>query len=295
MRTLPTALAYVHEVARDGSISAAAQTLHVSASAISRQIGNLERSLGIAVFERHPRGMIPTEAGRLLLAYIRRNAAEGDALFREMRSAQSRRARIITVATVPAFSESLVPRAMAAFAATYPGVAFDMRVLPTADATRSVVEGEADVALAFELGPQQDVRVDFSAPAPVHAAMARDHPLAGCASVGLSEICDYPLVLSSRGTTQRALFDIAVQREALAPQVALEADHISPSLAFVRGSSGITFLAARAMPPEAEDIVLLPLDNPVLGQRSVQIQTMVDRARPPAVTAFIEALARELT
>lgn len=294
MKTLPTVLIYFHEVARNGSIKDAAEALHVSASAISRQISNLERSLGVAVFDRHPRGMTLTDAGRLLLAHIRRSEAEGDALFREMRDAQSHRTRVIKVATVHGFSSTLVPRAMAKFSVAYPDVAFEMLVLPTAEATRQVIEGQVDVAVAFELGPQGDVSVDFSSHAPVFAVVTLNHPLASRESVGLRDICKYKLVLSSPGTSQRTLFDIAIQREGLTADIVLEADHVAPALEFIRNSAGVTFLNQLVLPPGSDDLALVPLDNPVFGQRQVQIQTMTGRRRPPRLAAFIEALAEEI-
>ena len=57
-------LRYFLEVARSGSIAAAAGAQHVAASAVSRQIAKLEDELGIALFERQARGMALSDAGR---------------------------------------------------------------------------------------------------------------------------------------------------------------------------------------------------------------------------------------
>jgi DNA-binding transcriptional LysR family regulator len=73
-----SALRYFLEVARTGSVSAAAQRLRVAASAVSRQIANLEKELDALLFERRARGMIMTQAGETLAAYAQRLALENE-------------------------------------------------------------------------------------------------------------------------------------------------------------------------------------------------------------------------
>src|SRR3546814_18828521 len=71
-------LKYFVAVAQTGSLSAASRQLHVAVSAISRQIARLEEEAGAPLFERAPRGMAPSEAGRLPLAHARRTLLESD-------------------------------------------------------------------------------------------------------------------------------------------------------------------------------------------------------------------------
>lgn len=83
MQLLPTGLAYFAEVARTGSVTRAADTLRVAPAAISRQIAKLEADLGLALFDRKPRGMVLTDAGARLVAHARRSEAESAALVDE--------------------------------------------------------------------------------------------------------------------------------------------------------------------------------------------------------------------
>src|SRR3546814_8413147 len=62
---------YFYEVALKGSLTAASESLHVAVSAISRQITGLEEEVGAALFIRSARGMVPTEAGQILLRHVR--------------------------------------------------------------------------------------------------------------------------------------------------------------------------------------------------------------------------------
>ncbi|MBP0573743.1 LysR family transcriptional regulator, partial [Mycobacterium tuberculosis] len=67
-----TALRYFLEVVRTGSIADASGRLNVAPSAISRQIAKIEAELGVALFERRPRGMVASPAGELLARHARR-------------------------------------------------------------------------------------------------------------------------------------------------------------------------------------------------------------------------------
>ena len=78
-------LRYFLEVARSGSIAAAAGAQHVAASAVSRQIAKLEDELGIALFERQARGMALSDAGRQLAAYASAAALEAERVATEIR------------------------------------------------------------------------------------------------------------------------------------------------------------------------------------------------------------------
>src|SRR3546814_4786340 len=81
-------LKYFVAVAQTGSLSAASRQLHVAVSAISRQIARLEEEAGAPLFERAPRGMALSEAGRLLLAHARRTLLESDEVLRQIAGLQ---------------------------------------------------------------------------------------------------------------------------------------------------------------------------------------------------------------
>lgn len=295
LQLLPTSLIYFREVAGTGSITEAAEVLHVSPSAISRQMSKLESSAGAPLFLRHPRGMLLTEAGRLLLAHARRSELEGESLLQELRDAESRRTSVIKVASAEGLAHCRVPAAIARMVANYSDVVFNLVVVPSAEATRQVIDGKADIAAVFALGPQRDVTVEFSLQAPALAAVTRDHRLAGRSSVSLRELCEDKLALPGRGITQRELFDIAVQREGLSAEIVLETDQVGPILAFARSGVGVA-LMSRFTVPAGEDsgLVFIPVDNTVFLQREGQIQTMAGRRKSALVTAFASALADEL-
>ncbi|MFJ3958789.1 LysR family transcriptional regulator [Arthrobacter sp. NPDC090010] len=296
MHLLTPPVIYFKEVAGSGSITEAAEALHVSPSAISRQIGRLEAAIGVPLFIRHPRGMLLTEAGRLLLAHARRSETESGALLEELRASTAGRTRLIKVASAEGLASSRVAVAMAKISAAHQDVVFKLAVTSSSDATRQVIDGRADVGAAFTLGPQKDVAVEFSRPAPLYAAMVTSHPLAARSSITLEELCEHKLTLAGAGITQRELFDIALQREGLAAEIALETDQVASALEFARNGAGIALASRLAVPADAlTGLVFVAVDHSVLNQREAQIHTMSRRRKSAIISAFLVTLSEVLT
>ncbi|MFX7732108.1 LysR family transcriptional regulator, partial [Acinetobacter baumannii] len=70
---------------RTGSLTAAAERLHVAVSAVSRQIAKMEEETGVPLFERRARGMVLTPAGEVLMAFARRNLLEVEQVMAEVK------------------------------------------------------------------------------------------------------------------------------------------------------------------------------------------------------------------
>ncbi|MET8978313.1 LysR family transcriptional regulator [Streptomyces sp. NPDC004539] len=293
VQMLPLNLAYFLEVARAGSVTEAAQGLSVAPSAVSRQIARLESGLGVALFVRHPRGMTPTEAGLRLLAHARRTEAESAALVEELRTGGDAAARSVAIACSEGFAQRLVPLAVAALRRDHPDVSFRIDVVQRQEATRRVVEGLADLAVTYAMGPQADVRVECAVVVPVTALVPYDHELAGRERIGLAELCGYPLALASPGTSQRELFDIGVRLEGLTVRPALVCDALAPQYAFVRAGGGIALVGDLG---DLDDTGLahVRVDHPVFRQREAQVQTAAARRLPWAATRCAQLLTEAL-
>jgi len=293
VQMLPLNLAYFLEVARAGSVTEAAQGLNVAPSAVSRQIARLESGLGVTLFVRHPRGMTPTEAGLRLLAHARRTEAESAALVEELRTGGGAAARTVTIACSEGFAHRLVPRTVAALRRDHPDVSFRVDVVRRQEATRRVVEGLADIAVTYAMGPQADVRVECAVVVPVTALVPHGHELAGRERVSLAELCTYPLALASPGTSQRELFDIGVRLEGIAVRPALVCDALAPQYAFVRAGGGIA-LVGDLGDHDGTGLAHVRVDHPVFRQREAQVQTAAVRRLPWAATRCAELLTEAL-
>lgn len=135
-----------HAAAEAGSLTAAADRLSISQSALSRQIAALEESLGAALFQRHSRGLILTEAGRLLLRTTREMAASAAAAESVLRDARERPEGDLRVVAPTAFGASWLAPRLPNFARTYPLVRLRIRL---EDREVDVAHFESEVAITL--------------------------------------------------------------------------------------------------------------------------------------------------
>src|SRR5262245_46035204 len=134
-------------VARAGSFSEAARVLRYTQSAVSRQVATLEAELGAVLFDRLPRGVALTDAGRALQPYAE-TVLEGLASARrELAALRGLGAGRLRVGAFPTAVAALVPRALADFRAAHPEVALSLLEGLTPRLLERLAAGDADVAV----------------------------------------------------------------------------------------------------------------------------------------------------
>lgn len=130
-----------------GSVTAAAARLGYTPSAVSQQVGALEKEAGTALLERVGRGVRPTAAGLLLTEYadaIGRQVAEAETALADLVAGRTGRLTVRYFATAGA---ALVAPAVARLRAEHPGVQLELKLTGPDDPLPEVKEGRADVAL----------------------------------------------------------------------------------------------------------------------------------------------------
>ncbi|GFM89208.1 LysR family transcriptional regulator [Pseudomonas cichorii] len=295
MHDLP--LRYFHSVAKTGSLSAAAEELHVAVSAVSRQISNLEDTLGLQLFERKPRGMQLTEPGELLLAYATRNVLEVKNVIAEMRGVNTLQQHKIALACPEGMAWEFLPRVTAEFRNFHPGASFDMQVVDSARASQLVKDGAVDIALTFSLTPTMGVEIALSCESPISALMPASHPLATRESLTVQDLREYPLALSQPGSTIRYLFDIACNLHGINVVPTYTSQSLGAIYTIVRYSRDVIALCGTATVSGAtgrDNLVLIPMSDPQLRQRSLQVQIMAGRKLPVLQRYFLSFLEEQL-
>ncbi|CAO3425434.1 LysR family transcriptional regulator [Azospirillum endophyticum] len=283
-----TALRYFLEVVRTGSIADASTRLHVASSAISRQIAHLEADLGVDLFERRPRGMVPSYAGDLLARHAQRMFLEEEAIVTELKGLRGLASGRVRVAATEGFGMSLIPTAIHSFRDRHPGIRIELHVDAPATVTRMVREGEVDIGATLSFAPEPGVRALGEGRAPVVAVMAKDHPLAGRAVLSLTELAREPMALPGKDTTVRQLFDIACGQAGVVIEPVLVSNYIAGLWAFAAEGGGITIASPFTVHSSTvgHPVASVAIDSPTLDQRYYQIQTMLGRHLPDAVFAF---------
>ena len=129
MDLLPDHIRFFLEVAKSGSVREASERLNIAASALSRQIQNLEHRVGVPLFERKPRGMALTAAGEIFVRYARAVALETDRLSSELDELRGIRRGKIRIATVEGVVADILIDVMADFRRRHDGVVFDLLIV----------------------------------------------------------------------------------------------------------------------------------------------------------------------
>jgi DNA-binding transcriptional LysR family regulator len=261
-------------------------------SALSRQIAKLEDEMGVPLFERRPRGMVLSEAGRLLAAHAHRSLMEQDRVTEEIRGLTTDRRATIRVSSSEGVARDFLPQVFVHFLKTWPAAHFQLDVDGPSEATQRVRDGTADIAVCFSVAPEKDVNVHYAQRAPIFALVAQDHPLAQRQSVSLADLTLWPLAIYHEGVTVRQLFDIACSLEGLTFDPVFVSNYGSALQTFVQQTKAVTlvgYLTVRSR-LKPDNLAAVPISNPELHQRTLQVQTMAGRTLPKAVNAFLELL-----
>lgn len=133
-----------HGVAEAGSFTRAAESLHLSQSAISRQIGALEEDLGTALFHRHARGLVLTEQGELLLESAKTVASKLAAATSLLTETKGEPAGLLRVTANQGFGSFWLTSHLQEFLDLYPDITINLMVL---DTELDLGMREADVAI----------------------------------------------------------------------------------------------------------------------------------------------------
>lgn len=288
---------YFLAVATTGSLSAASQHLFVAVSAISRQIQRLEERLGVPLFERHARGMILNDAGRILENHVRKSMLDMDAAVAEIQGLTAQRKTLLRVGCTEGMAFDALPTLFSRFQQTHPETAFHLKVGSALQVSQMIRHGEVDIALQFALAPEQGVEVLLSLPAPLLMLMAADHPLAGHA-IALADLAAYPLALPEPTTTLRQLFDLSCRMQGTFLEPSLCCSNFTTLYHYVLNTpqalTACSFYSVMYKCRQAP-IHLATLDIRQLEQRALQVQIQAGHTPGAALQAFISAMVDELS
>jgi DNA-binding transcriptional LysR family regulator len=228
-----------------GSMTAGAQRLMVSQSAVSLAVAGLEAALGADLFVRHRgRGLELTAAGRELLLASRNLLADADAL-RAQADAIGRGLRgRLTVGCFGTGAPLVLPALMETFERRHPGVTLDFVEGTTEVLEAALFEGRCEVALMYDIGLHAALRKEPLHSAVPYALFAPEHPLAVRSEVTLAEL----------GSHQFVALDVAPVREhqlglfahaGVAPRIRYRSSSYELVRSLVARNLGFTLLISR--------------------------------------------------
>lgn len=241
------ALKLFYEAARRGSVTRAAEALSVSQPAVTAQIRNLERELGIRLFETEGRGVRLTEAGRQLLAKAEQLFALADETVRGMEDYRKGQAGMIRIAATYLPAHLLLPAWLAGFKRTCPRVRLKLDTANSATALGMLRQFHAELAVigggaAAEGEPA--LRSELLYRDALWFVVPSGHPLAG-RTVPLREMMTVPFVLREEGSASREqLAALCRLHQVAPPEAGLECSAPSVTLRAVMEGCGAALVSS---------------------------------------------------
>lgn len=278
---VPPNLRYLDQVARSGSIQAAAKELHVAASAINRQILQLEEQLGAPLFERLPRGMRLTVAGDAVVTLARRWRQDARRLESEIRRFQGQHQGHVTLHAMDSHATGVLPALVASLGASHPLVSLSVNLGSTDEALGALMAGTADIAAVFNLPPRREVLSLWRAELPFGCVVAPNHPLAAARSVSLQEAAAYPVALQSRALAIRRYLDAQYGWLFDPTRGRFESNSLQLVKQLAMGGGYVVFTSELDAAPELAQGLLRFVPVRDKGAEPQTIAIAVDATRPP--------------
>lgn len=287
---------YLDEIARSGSVRNAAERLNVTPSAILRRLQDVEEDLGEVIFERTAHGMILTTAGELFISWVRRQAAELEAVRSQIDDISGLKCGHIRLVCSQAAAEDFIPRKIEEFQRTHQDVSFSVQTASHDEATRLLQHYEAELALVIAPQHRQDLKLHISVGQPMSVVMRRDHPLAAKRTISLRDCITHPFALLSASFSGRARLDRALAKLEAKPAIALEANAFEVLKSYVLHSDAVTFqlmIGVETLGPNT-GLIAKPLLNEEDLYAPLALLQLRGRTLSPAAIRFANLLARDL-
>lgn len=290
-------LRILREVAQRGSFSAAADSLHLTQSAISQQIAALERETGATLIDRNRGNLRLTDPGAALVGHADAVLARLGEAERELDEIAGLRGGRVRMVSFPTAGATVVIKAVASFRRRFPDVAIQLTEAEPEASIPALRAGEHDLALVYDydyvpLPSERDLELHPLLEEHMQLALPRDHPLGRSGKVRLSDFEDATWIVGTSAGSCGYNCLLACRNAGFEPQIGFQSDDYQVHQALVSAGMGISLvpeLLLTGRHPGLRAVDIEP-DAPV---RRVWALTRPEETRAPATEAMLEVLRRE--
>ena len=275
------------EVAQQGSVTRAAEALHLTPPAVSMQVKEVESQVGLQLFDRVGRTMSLSTAGEYFVVQARRMLAA-------LRDAENAMARfkklehgLLTVGMVST-AKYFVPRLLARFRDDHPGI--DVRLVVTANREALLARMEAgDVDLAVMGRPPRELstRSEAFAAHPLVFVCQPGHELLGVGRAPVAALAPYPFIVREQGSGTRTAMEGFFADHRFQPRITMEMGSNETIKQAVMAGMGVSFLSLHTVGLELHAGLLRLLEvehTPVM--RAWHVVHLPQKVLSPAAEAF---------
>lgn len=262
---------YFVTIAEYGTLSEAAEKLHVSEAALSKFVKKLETFVGTPLFVRSRQGLALTRAGVTCYQSARRILESQNQMLYTLRQMQSMEQNRIRIASTPYRGAALYSHVYNRFSTLFPMTSLSVQEIYSMQQEEQLHAGNIDFAFGVEVHADfPDVcnlaasRTEIVLAVPTFHPLARKHSLQEgeyLPSISLAEFRDTPFVLRDRHNNIRLQADREFRRAGFSPLVAFESSNSMTVESMIRRGAGVGFFSRRYVHPE-DEIVFFRLSPP---------------------------------
>jgi DNA-binding transcriptional LysR family regulator len=293
-RLKPRQLLLLTALDDEGNINRAAQVLSITQPAASKLLKDLEDALGVALFERLPRGMRATVYGDAMVRHARMALASLGQAHDEIEALKAGSFGQVSVGAITSPGLVLLPPAVALLKREQPNLQVALQIETSDVLMERLAQGRLDMLVArlFERHDKTALRYEPLTAEPVCAVARPGHPLLGTTSLSLSDMADVCWIVPSAGSVLRHRFELMFQEQGLGvPTNVVETTALLFMTRMLQQSDMVAVLATDVARYYAQHglLVLLPIQL-ACTMDDFGLITRTDRLLSPAGQMMLRAL-----
>jgi len=256
--TLPQ-LRVLEASARLGSVSRAAQELHMAQPTASAQIRKLSETVGLPLFEQVGKRIYLTEAGKRVYAGcndIFCALSRLEETLTEMHGLASGRLQLGVTSTGKYF----LPRLLGAFIQRYPGIEASLQIHNRKTLLERLANNEDDLYVFAEPPEDREVMLQTILPNPLVVFARSDHPLAGEKNIPFARLAEEPFLMREPGSGTRMIVLKLFAQHGLMPQIRMEVSSNEAIREAILAGLGVSILSRYTFGIETEQTALVCLN-----------------------------------
>jgi DNA-binding transcriptional LysR family regulator len=245
----PRRLQLLVELDRRGSVTAVAEALAYSPSAVSQQLTQLEKDAGVKLTEKAGRRLVLTEAGKRFARHGARVHADLEAILADLESSNENLVATLKLGSIESILRTVVPPALTALRENHPGLRVECQEMEPVDAIAALSTGVIDLALVdsytspFVAAPDSTLVTLRIASDPIFIALAETHPLAGAATVKLADLRAEAWITPEPGSAHtKYQIEICMNYGGFPPDIRHRTNNLGVSLRLVATGHGVAMI-----------------------------------------------------
>jgi DNA-binding transcriptional LysR family regulator len=284
--------------ARHGTMTAAADSLFMSTSAVSQQLALLEREAEVALINRVGRRATLTDAGRTLAGFADRIAAEAEAAAVSMRRYGRTLQGTVRLSAFPSVCATIVPGVVTALRQQHPELSLEISDLEPGQSLAALRDGTVDLAVIDDLNRFDTSNLDTELLATDELLLCLPTSRAGVegSSVSIGAFRDARWVLDGSQSVFDGYLHELCERHGFTPEIVARCSNIGVTLALVEAFDGVALVsgmqtrhtrfdvATRTIEPRCERAVILA--RRASTRHSVQLDAVADELREQTRARF---------